>query len=51
MLLNLPVEILSEILILLDHRSILNSSAVSLSLFIPLIISISAIKTGLQTPS
>ena len=37
MLLDLPVEILSEILILLDHHSILNSSIVSLSLSIPLI--------------
>ena len=47
MLLDLPVEILSEILILLDHCSILNSSAVSFPLSITLTLSISAIKTGL----
>jgi hypothetical protein len=50
MLLDLPVEILSEILVLLDHRSILHSSAVSVLLSIPLVLSISAIKIGLQTP-
>jgi hypothetical protein len=32
MLLDLPVEILSEILVLLDYRSILHSSAVSVPL-------------------
>jgi hypothetical protein len=36
MILDLPIEILSEILVLLDYRSILHSSAVIFPILIPL---------------